>query len=178
MPLGKKMPNGTRVKHLKKGVVGATQQWLPNAMPAGGYRVKWDHDSSEEDVRIHELDPEGGSISAADYDDAVKRVTQNLGGYNARHEGTWGHGESILIVSKPGYLPASQEMHAHAGVGGGIRKAHVKQGESYVRDVYKDGAFTGSATTDDKNWVAQIKLRNSLIHSKQDYMDGKKKLPQ
>lgn len=181
MPLGKKMPNGTRVKHQNTGRVGKTLEWLPNKVPVGGYRVQWDHDSSEEEVSSHLLDLQSGNINIADYNNAVQRVTQSLGGYEAKPEGKWLNNgrlvDSVLIVSKPSYLAHGEEMHAHAGMGGGIQKAHVKNGNVYVRNVYQNGKFTNEATAKDKEWFSQIKLRNSLIASKQDYLDGKKQLP-
>lgn len=181
MPVGAKMPNGTTVKHQDTNQTGTTQEWLPNIGTAGGYRVKWTNDSSESTVLRHKLDLASGGASVAEYDKALERVTINLGGYEANYEGKWLHQgksvDSVLIKSKPSHLAPGEEMHAHAGLGGGIRKAHVKSGNIYVRDVYKDGGFTSSATAKDKEWFAQIKLRNSLISSKQDYLDGKMTLP-
>ncbi len=179
MPLAAKMPNGTRVKH-DDGRTGKTTAYLPNMQPAGGYRVQWDSDASEGEVRRSQLDPAGGNVSIADYDNAVKRVTERLGGYTAKAEGTWLNNgkavQSMLIVSKPKHLAAGEEMHAHATLGGGMQKVHVKCGNSY-RSVYQDGTFTKEATAKDREWVANIKLRNSLISSKQVYLDGKEALP-
>lgn len=181
MPVALKLPDGTRVKD-KDGREGKTIAFLPQKGATGGYTVQWDSDASQSDMYVHQLDPASGTVvSAADYESALTRVTTSLGGYAAKAEGKWLHQgkavESVLIVSKPRHLTDGQEMHAHASTGGGLRKVHVKFGNTYVRDVFKDGKFTSEATIDDQAWVANIKLRNTLVNSKAAYLSGKKALP-
>jgi hypothetical protein len=180
MPLGKNMPKNTRVKHAATGAVGSTQEWLPNVPPVGAYKVKWD-DGIEEQVRAYQLDPEGGMVTEDAYKTALQLVVARLGGYEANYEGQWLHQgklvDSVLIVSAPSHLDQGEEMHAHANMGGGVLKAHVKKGNSYVRSVFANGGFASAATAEDKKWLANIRLYNSLKSSKQLYMDGKKELP-
>jgi hypothetical protein len=181
MPIGRNMPVGTKVKH-SDGRTGSTTAYLKDMQPAGGYKVKWDADSSESDVRVHELDLAGGAVSIADYNQAVALVTTRLGGVDETAEGQWLNNrgklvDSVLVVSRPKYLKLGEELHAHVNAGGGIRRAHIKHGEKQVRVIFDNGGCTGQATTGDLAWVADYKLRGSLQRSKQDYLDSKLPLP-
>ena len=181
MPLGRDMRVGTRVKNAN-GRAGATMAYLKDMMPAGGYKVKWDDDSSESDVRVNQLDLEAGGLTDAQHASALALVTAQLGGVSIKAEKPWlvkgKLVQSNLIVSRPAYLPAGQELHAHTSTGGGLSKVHIKSGQDYMRNIFVGGNITQSATADDRNWIAKYRLRNALINSKQDYLDGKKVLPQ
>jgi hypothetical protein len=180
MAIGKNMPTGTKVKDAS-GKTGTTQAYLKNMQPAGGYKVRWDDDSSETEVRINLLELASGVVTQADYNAAVSRVVTRLGGITETDEQPWLVNNKLvnskLVVARPAYLSAGQEMHAHVSPAGGMRRAHVKSGQNQVRVIYDNGGFTAAATADDQRWIADYKLRNSLKNSKQDYLDSKLELP-
>ncbi|HEY0064966.1 MAG TPA: hypothetical protein VGC21_22800 [Telluria sp.] len=180
MPIGRNMPDGTRVT---EGSVraGATQAFLPNEQPAGAYRVLWD-DTTVSVVRIHLLQLEAGAVTVDAYDAALNLIVQRLGIVREENEGNWLNNNnqlvaSVLVVGRPGYLNAGEEMHAHVNQGGGMRRAHVKSGTTQVRVVYDNGAIAGTATAQDQAWLANYGLRNNMRSSRQLYLDSRLPLP-
>ena len=182
MPIGRKMPNGTRVKHGTKGT-GKTLAYLSQMQPAGGYTVQWDNDGSSSDARISELELESGAVTEDAYKACLQNITNKMGGYNAKSEGSWLQNgnlvASVLVISKPAHLGVGQEMHAHVSTGGGLRKAHVKNVNSnqYIRDVFANGGTTAQATVEDCQWVSNYKIYNNMKNNKQNYLDSKTALP-
>jgi hypothetical protein len=180
MPIGRNMNNGTKVKD-KNNRTGTTVAYLKNMEPSGGYKVRWDDDASETEVRINLLELATGAVTESAYNEAVSRVASRLGGITEKPEKPWLVNnklvQSNLVVAKPAYLSAGQELHAHVSPAGGMRRAHVKSGENRVRVIYDNGGFTAAATADDQRWIADYKLRNSLKNSKQDYLSSKLQLP-
>jgi hypothetical protein len=176
MGIGAKMPNGTKVKD-GDGRTGATQEFLANLGSAGGYRVKWDDDSSETEMLLHKLDPLNGPVTETAYQAALRSVVDRLGGYAEKTEALWkGTGQGYLVVCKPAHLNPGEELHAHLDQHRTILRAHVKSGQSYLRTLVDDKARIATRA-DDLRWLADYGLRRNMISAKRAYMDGKEPLP-
>lgn len=156
--------------------------YLKDLQPAGGYKVRWDDDSSETEVRPNALELVSGGVTEGAYNEALARITMRLGGITEKPEKGWvKNGRMIassLVVAKPAYLKPGQELHAHVGNGGVVLRAHVKSGEKYVRVICDGGVLTNVATLEDKAWITNYKLRMNLKQSKQAYLDSKLTLPE
>lgn len=176
MGIGAKMPNETKVKDAD-GKTGVTQEFLKDFGQTGGYRVKWDADSTETQVARHKLDLASGAVTETAYQAALKLVVNRLGGFVTSEEKLWqGTGRGVLLKCRPSYLNPGEELHAHLDTRGRILRAHIKAGDSYPRVLVNNSVVTAT-TDDDKAWLANYRLRRNLIDSKVSYMDSKEPLP-